>query len=102
MADNNSVDDFFNKKKKKTSKKNKKTMLTAADLLKETEEPREIENQPKDQVNRESQVSRSKIRVLVSDLELLKWGWWFLLYSFKNNDFSNGIQYKNTSKSSGS
>ena len=55
--ENNSVDDFFNKKKKKTSKKNKKTMLTAADLLKETEEPREIENLPKDQVNSENQVS---------------------------------------------
>ena len=100
MADNNSVDDFFNKKKKKTSKKNKKTMLTAADLLKETEEPREIENQPKDQVNRENQVSRSKIRVLVSDLELLKWAWWFLLYNFRNNNFFDGIQYKNTSKRS--
>jgi len=60
MADNNSVDDFFNKKKKKTSKKNKKTMLTAADLLKETEEPREIENQPKDQVNRENQAQEDE------------------------------------------
>jgi len=59
MADN-SVDDFFNKKKKKTSKKNKKTMQTAADLLKETEEPREIESQPKDQVNRESQVQEDE------------------------------------------
>jgi len=59
MADN-SVDDFFNKKKKKTSKKNKKTMLTAADLLKETEEPREIENQPKDQVNRDNQVQEDE------------------------------------------
>ena len=51
MADN-SVDDFFNK--------NKKTMQTAADLLKETEEPREIESLPKDQVNRENQVSGSR------------------------------------------
>ena len=85
MADN-SVDDFFNKKKKKTSKKNKKTMLTAADLLKETEEPREIENQPKDQVNpknRDNQVSRSKIRVLVSDLELLNIGLGFSSITLK-------------------
>lgn len=60
MADN-SVDDFFNKKKKKTSKKNKKTMQTAADLLKETEEPREIDNAPKDQVNRQDQVSTTTL-----------------------------------------
>merc|ERR1712176_1211662 len=64
MADN-SVDDFFNKKKKKTSKKNKKTMLTAADLLKETEEPREIENQPKDQVQEDEWLEQDSEQVFV-------------------------------------
>jgi len=63
--ENNSVDDFFNKKKKKTSKKNKKTMLTAADLLKETEEPREIENLPKDQAQEDEWLENDSEQVFV-------------------------------------
>lgn len=66
MADN-SVDDFFNKKKKKNSKKTKKTaIISPADLLSATDEPREQnENVTKDQVQEDEWLEQNSEQVFV-------------------------------------